>query len=306
MHGVRNLTASLLLAASGGLAVTQVVTTPAATADPAGELIRARSDGFVVIAGDGQANHLVLTVDTGELLIRDEGVASFANYPSFCHEVPATTGAAVSCPFSGDILVRVRMGDLDDYLEGWDLPASVALRVETGTGSNAVLGGDGDDRILGGAESGGTDTLYGGFGNDWVKGADGDDYLRGNDGDDVIWGGGGLNFAMIGDNGRDLMFGGPDIDYMTGGAGNDHMAGRGAFDNLDGNGGDDSLFGNAGGDDLKGGVGQDRLKGGPDDDFLYARDDAMDEVGCGDGPDTAYVDESLDEVSKNCERVRAN
>jgi Ca2+-binding RTX toxin-like protein len=306
MHALRNLNVSLMVVVCAGVGLTQAVTTQLAAADPAGEVIRARSDGFAIIAGDGQTNHLVLQVSGGELLIRDEGIASFANYPSFCHEVPATTGAAVSCPFSGDILVRVRTGDGDDYVEGWDLPASVALRVETGPGSNTVLGGDGDDRIYGGALADETDTLYGGFGNDWVKGFEGDDYLRGNDGDDIIWGGGGLNFAIIGDEGQDVMHGGPGIDYMSGGAGDDFMTGGGSFDSLHGEGGDDSLYGNAGGDDLRGGGGHDRFLGGPDDDYIYARDDAMDQVGCGDGPDTAYVDESLDQVAKNCEKIHAN
>ena len=237
-------------------------------------------------------------------LIRDEAVDAFGGYPRKCHTVVADQGAAVSCPVKGNLLVRAQLKDGDDYLEGSAAPAKVDLRVETGPGSNSVLGGDGDDRIVGGSLTGEIDTLYGGYGDDEVRGAAGDDYVRGNAGADLIVAGDGLNF-VIGDGGRDDMRGGAGIDYMTGGAGDDVMLGGGAFDNLDGGRGGDEISGQAGGDSLYGRAGEDVLRGGADDDDFYARDETADEVVCGDGADTARVDVALDIVRDNCERVRA-
>jgi len=107
----------------------------------------------------------------------------------------------------------------------------------------------------------------------------------------------------------------------------DRLVGTGKADTLKGRGGDDRLRGRKRGDLLVGGLGNDRLKGGPGrddllagdgndklrdgtgfdvvdagpgDDFVYSQNGRGDQIDCGDGVDTAVLDESEDGVF-NCE-----
>ena len=83
-----------------------------------------------------------------------------------------------------------------------------------------LLGGNGNDNALGGAEE---DTLKGQKGNDKLSGGAGDDTLKGNGGDDTLLGGSGN-------------------DTLRGGAGNDHINGGKGSDTLSGNGGEDTFI----------------------------------------------------------------
>jgi Ca2+-binding RTX toxin-like protein len=107
-------------------------------------------------------------------------------------------------------------------------------------GDNIIIGGDGNDFLIGDAQTvfdslqGGDDLILGGDGNDTIFGDvlggpptntifGGNDILVGGDGDDLIWGDGNLSF------GSGPSKGGNDI--LRGGDGNDRFAFRGAFGN---------------------------------------------------------------------------
>ncbi|MCX2922360.1 calcium-binding protein [Streptomyces sp. NEAU-W12] len=106
--------------------------------------------------------------------------------------------------------------------------------------ARAVLGGAGNDMVMGPAAlhgGDGTDHLMGDSGNQQMWGGRGDDMIEGYGGDDTVHAGPGDDHAMGGD-GRDLVLGGP---------GND---------TLDGEGGDDIVCGGTGKDVLEGGPGR--------------------------------------------------
>ncbi len=92
----------------------------------------------------------------------------------------------------------------------------------------AVLfdGGDGQDRLVGGAFA---DTLLGGRGNDVLAGMGGNDVLDGGDGDD----------RLTGDAGNDLLIGGAGNDTLLGGAGADTLSLGSGVDRADGGAGND-------------------------------------------------------------------
>jgi Ca2+-binding RTX toxin-like protein len=94
--------------------------------------------------------------------------------------------------------------------------------------SLAVLfdGGDGSDRLVGGAFA---DTLLGGRGNDVLAGMAGNDVLDGGDGDD----------RLTGDAGNDLLIGGAGNDTLLGGAGADTLSLGAGVDRADGGAGND-------------------------------------------------------------------
>ena len=130
-----------------------------------------------------------------------------------------------------------------------------AVTLSGSDGDDTVYGGMGDDLIDGGA---GDDMLFGGSGNDRVNGGTGNDLIQGNTGDDTL----------VGNDGDDNIHGGSGNDVLTGGAGNDNLSGQGGNDTLIGHDGDDVLNGGAGRDALSGGDGQDQLRGGSQNDLL--------------------------------------
>ena len=175
-----------------------------------------------------------------------------------------------------------------------------------GTDVEGLIGGSGNDRLLGTgrsdslagsagndvlAGSGGDDSLEGGAGRDYLNGADGDDYLTGDDPGyggifaDTLLGGPGRDTAgyasytkpvivdldgAAGDDGvageKDTV--GADVEDITGGSGSDRLTGNAAANRLDGAEGDDVLIGLAGDDELVGFLGTDTLSGGDGDDHL--------------------------------------
>ena len=74
-----------------------------------------------------------------------------------------------------------------------------------------VLGGDGDD------------TLIGGSAREYLYGQEGDDDLQGGSNHDRLVGGPG-NDDLLGQNGHDELLGGEGLDYMDGGYGDDFLA----------------------------------------------------------------------------------
>jgi Ca2+-binding RTX toxin-like protein len=181
-------------------------------------------------------------------------------------------------------------------------------------GDDNLNGGQGNDRIFGAS---GNDTINGVQGNDWLNGGAGDDKisgdangtgdltsfdrifggsgndtLAGGDSRDRIYGGSG-NDTSDGQNGNDLMSGGTGDDTQHGGAGNDKIFANLGQDTTYGDAGNDDLWALARGDVAPGpGVDQvgDTLDGGPGNDTFHTRDGEVDRVTCGDGNDTALLD----------------
>ncbi|MCY7383260.1 MAG: peptidylprolyl isomerase [Microcoleus sp. CAN_BIN18] len=110
--------------------------------------------------------------------------------------------------------------------------------------SSGVLGGSGNDRIIGSPID---DAINGSQGNDTLTGEAGDDFLRGGKGNDLITGG----------VGNDIINGNLGDDNLDGGAGNDFLRGGKGNDVLIGGDGNDILMGDADSNTLTGGAGAD-------------------------------------------------
>ncbi|MCA9247053.1 MAG: peroxidase [Planctomycetales bacterium] len=118
--------------------------------------------------------------------------------------------------------------------------------------------------------------LYGSSGSDRLVGGDGDDLIDGGDDRDRIFGRGG-NDVLLGGRGNDEIDGGAGDDWIFGNDGHDDLAGRNGHDMIFGGRGNDSLTGNRGSDLLDGGRGDDTMKPGVDNDMVVAAqgDDTM-------------------------------
>ena len=177
-------------------------------------------------------------------------------------------------------------------------PVAADLDVAIGDDGSPAEGDTIDDDVEG---------LVGGEGSDTLIGNDRYNVFRGAGGADTIAGLGDYDAVHYGDHADPVRV---DLD---GESGDDGSAGEGdsvaadvediyggtSDDVIVGNDADNYLFGNAGADDVTGGANPDLLSGDEGDDTLRARDDVLDAVDCGDGTDTALVDE-LDE-SFDCE-----
>jgi hypothetical protein len=178
------------------------------------------------------------------------------------------------------------------------LVAALAAPLALAQESTPLFGTDGDDLINGSA---GPDAVYARAGNDRVNGAGGNDELDGGPGADILSGGadtdamsystaaavtvtldGAANDGVVGE-GDNVM---PDVEDVYGGDGNDKLTGDAASNTLDGGAGDDTV---------EGASGHDALFGGEGDDTIRARDGVADQVDCGPGSDTAFVD-AVDKV----------
>jgi serralysin len=119
----------------------------------------------------------------------------------------------------------------------------------------------------------------------------------------MLLGGVALADTIEGTNGPDDLVG-TDKDDIIGGKGSaDYISGLAATDLLYGGSGNDTVLGREGNDRVYGNPGSDRLYGNLDTDTINsAADGVRDVVNCGEGGDTAFVDEE-DTVYKNCENV---
>jgi Ca2+-binding RTX toxin-like protein len=159
------------------------------------------------------------------------------------------------------------------------------------TGIENILGGNGNDSILGDSLA---NVLDGGLGNDTIVGSIGDDTLYGGGGIDVadfrgfgatvtvnllqgivfdeggtsqfsgferILSDGGQATLERGDGG-DTFIGGSANDLVIGDTGNDEMSGGLGDDSFDGGNGNDTIITGDGNDSVGGGIGNDRLEGG--------------------------------------------
>ena len=106
----------------------------------------------------------------------------------------------------------------------------------------------------------------------------------------------------VGTNGADRLKGTNAKNEIRGLGGPDYIAGKQSADDLYGNRGQDEVRAGNGRDRVFGGRAEDQLYGGGGNDTMNARDDYKDNVNCGLGTDTAYVDK-LDRVNEDCENV---
>src|SRR5215217_4823392 len=110
------------------------------------------------------------------------------------------------------------------------------------------------------------------------------------------------NNPCLGTNGADRFKGNATKNEIRGRRGPDYIAGKQRADELYGNRGKDEVRANNGRDRVFGGRGEDELYGGGGNDTMNAKDSYKDNVNCGLGTDTAYVDRR-DHVNKDCENV---
>jgi Ca2+-binding RTX toxin-like protein len=217
-------------------------------------------------------------------------------------------------------------GSGNDRLEG----GAGNDRANGGTGDDSIHGSDGNDYIDGGpgddhafGEAGddvivdstfGNDRrLYGGPGNDLIKGGRGSDLIKGGDGNDQLYGESGTENITGGDGddlldggaARDILAGNNGSDVVHGDSGDDTLEGGSGADQVDGGSGADELFGDEGDDLVVGGPGPDVIDGGDGDDTIRAADDSRDEVDCGEGNDTVFVEADFParDTLINCETV---
>ena len=158
------------------------------------------------------------------------------------------------------------------------------------TGMEHVIGGQGNDFVVGNAGAnrldgmGGNDVLVGGAGRDTLLGGFGDDNLDGSTGVDLLIVGGiadtfidlARTTAYQTGQGKDRVVG---VENVLGGQGNDRYFGDGGANQLFGGAGRDHLDGRYGHDLLLGGAGNDTLRGGAGNDrFVFDKGDGVDSI----------------------------
>jgi Ca2+-binding RTX toxin-like protein len=152
-------------------------------------------------------------------------------------------------------------------------------------------GTSGPDTLIG---TNSNDLFNAGGGNDIVFGLRGNDNINGGDGNDTLNGDGscpaGTTSAAYCSTAE------------TGGDGNDNIDGGPGNDTINGQGGADNISGGDGNDTINAGSGPDNVSGGGGNDTIRAADGFKDQIACGSGWDTAYVDK-YDAVNRDCENV---
>ncbi len=173
-------------------------------------------------------------------------------------------------------------GNLTIRLDAPNLNTGAAAG-DTYTGIEGIVGGVGNDTIVGNASA---NYLFGSGGNDNIYGLGGADYLNGGAGGDSLWGGAGADAHIGGDDtGIDyaryddanwgnltIRLDAPNlntgaaagdtytgIEGLIGGLGNDIIIGNASNNYLLGGGGADYINGLAGNDYMSGGTGADRF-----------------------------------------------
>jgi hypothetical protein len=110
------------------------------------------------------------------------------------------------------------------------------------------------------------------------------------------------NNPCVGTNGPDRLKGNAAMNEIRALRGPDYITGKQHADELYGNRGKDEVRAGNGRDRVFGGLAEDQLYGGGGNDTMNARDGYKDNVNCGLGTDTAYLDRR-DRVNDDCENV---
>jgi Ca2+-binding RTX toxin-like protein len=164
--------------------------------------LRAVADGTADVPNGGDTADYSQETGTGNVLVNLQSVA--VSDPS-----GQMLGAREARDSHGALdslwgIENVKTGAGDDRVYGDER----ANRIETGAGSDSLIGGAGNDMLIAGA------------GADFVDGGDGSDTVDGGEGDDTLQGGAGYD-VLIGGPGNDWIDGGAGDDMMTGGTGDD-------------------------------------------------------------------------------------
>ena len=210
---------------------------------------------------------------------------------------------------NGDVVIKDGSGSvtIEDFVngrysifygEGDTLLGRVTLKDALESGMLSVPGDNGQDLVIGSAET--ADLLDGRGGDDILSGDAGADRLQGGVGADTLYGGAGADRLEGGAN-DDFLYGGAGSDILQGDAGGDTLYGGAGADRLQGGENDDFLYGGAGADRLEGGVGIDTLNGGEGlDSYIFENGGGADIIeGDTDGGvlhllvDAANLDESI-------------
>ena len=165
------------------------------------------------------------------------------------------------------------------------------LSIYGGTGSDNYFGSPGHDTLdvdpYQGASGTASNGVNGGAGDDTISGENGPDELHGGAGADQIRAGAGPD-RVFGDEGKDNIQGDQGDDTIRGGADNDRINGLH---------GQDKLYGEAGNDSVEGGPGSDLSDGGPGKDGLSS---SFHGSGCPGGRDTFVGGPGNDGVYDYC------
>ena len=151
---------------------------------------------------------------------------------------------------------------------------NVTVTGTIGTDLENIIGGTGNDRLVGSAFA---NTLSGGPGDDTLLGGGGADNFNGGDGTDTVSYEDKSATVTAGINGEatsgttsenDRI--NADVENLTGGSGNDTLTGDALNNQLLGGLGNDTLRGGLGADTISGGAGNDSIDGGSGSDIIDA------------------------------------
>jgi hypothetical protein len=253
--------------------------------------------GSLVYTGEDVRDQVTIAREGSNLLLSAEAGDSLSA-PGVCTRRSTNS---VSCPQGPSTVVNVDLRGGDDALTV-TLPDTPALSVvasggsgndgldASGAAAGALRGDAGDDRLLAGR---GAFDVTGGAGNDELVGGPAGSHTR--------------FLADAAPDGADRLLGGPgsdSADYSARTAAVRLTADGAADDGATGEGDNiapavETLVGGSDPDVLAGGPGPSVLMAMAGDDQLQARDDAADQVDCGDGTDVAVLD--LADTATACE-----
>jgi hypothetical protein len=253
--------------------------------------------GSIVYTGEEARDQVTIAREGSNLLLSAEP-GDTLSAPGACTRGSASS---VSCPQGTNTAITVDLRGGDDTLTA-TLPDAPALSLVAG-------GGAGNDVLDASAAAAGA--LRGDAGDDRLLAGRGAFDVTGGDGNDELTGGpAGARTRFVADaapDGADRLRGGAgadSADYSARTAAVRLTADGVADDGAAGEGDDiapaaETLIGGAGPDVLAGGPGPSVLAAMAGDDQVQARDDAADQVDCGDGTDGAMLD--LADVTIACE-----
>jgi len=265
-------------------------------------------DGYGVITVDAATSTGTLVARSGaDLQFTPSAGAGFATAP------PCAGIGTVVCPAAGTTRIDVIGGTGDDGLLGFgDLALPLTFQGGAGDDSANPIGSvstgsmtlHGDD---------GDDTLVGGAGPDLIDGGPGNDGRLAFANGDVVIGGPGSDSVNSPNIASDRMFVSLD-DVANDGigptrTGNVHSDVEDVVldqhdDVYTGTPGSDTVHGDSGDDTIDAGGGYDFVDGDDGDDTIGSRDGLAERVDCGAGSDTAIVDDV--DVPVECETVHVS
>ena len=216
---------------------TRVVNAPAAP-----------TDGSLDLYQVTETRYRAIDLDTGDAAVAD-GDSMVSGGGGMDTIDASRANADVTVDLNVRLLVSRPMDGTVENADATPPVAEVAAKpleeVLIYTSIEKVIGGEGDDNLIGNEKA--STTLMGGEGNDTLLGGEKDDMLEGGSGNDTVTGGMG-NDMLEGGGGDDTLDGGAGADMLMGGSGNDSLVGGTGADTISGGLGSDNLTGDGGAD----------------------------------------------------------